>query len=109
MAPHVLDFPQFRQRYILKALARVNIDESLGECLRPQIERFVVEKTQAFGLMGFAVVDEIEVTKIEGPVDDPSRVLVRQRRGGLDAKLMFVIAEGHVVNLVAALDRKRCV
>lgn len=86
----------------------MNIDESLGECLRPQIERFVVKKTQAFGLMGFAMVDEIEVTKIEGPVDDPSRVLVRQRRGGSDAKADVCDCR-RTCSLVAALDRKKCV
>lgn len=72
----------------------------------------MVEKTQAFGLMGFAVVDEIEVTEIEsyieGPVDDPSRVRVRQRRRGLDAKADVCDCR-RTCSLVAALDRKKCV
>lgn len=108
MPPHVLDLPRLRRRCILEALASVQIDKSLSECLWPRLDKFVVEKTQAFGIMGFAVVAEIEVKKIEGLVDetDPSPVLVRQRRNGLDAK-GDVCDPRRRCSVVAGLDRKK--
>ena len=63
--PHVLASSEFRKLSILDMLKSFCFDPHLCECLRPCIESFAIDASQAFGVNKFVVVADVEVTKIQ--------------------------------------------
>ena len=63
--PHVLASSEFRKLSILDMLKSFCFDPYLCECLRPCIESFAIDASQAFGVNKFVVVADVEVTKIQ--------------------------------------------
>nr|POF21636.1 hypothetical protein CFP56_24761 [Quercus suber] len=63
--PHVLASSEFRKLSVLDMLKSFCFDPYLCECLRPRIESFAIDASQAFGVNKFVVVADVEVTKIQ--------------------------------------------